>query len=284
MNNIKTWKIDQSADRVRLVDVQLPHPVRSLNDSSRQLPGGAYTTFCTYHGGKVLQLPEQIRRLENSAKIVCCPVVIDEEFFRQALRIAILKLDKDCEIRIRVCVDLVDTPGDIFISIEPLKTPPYDDYLEGVKVITMPMERESPKAKLTEFISMAEKIRNSLPLGVHEVLMVGKDGKILEGLSSNFFAVRENKLWTPGSKVLSGITRAIVVEEAIHNQISVIFDSIHLEDIPFIEGAFITSASRGVLPIRSIDDHHVMHDGGNRVTRFVSDLYHKRIAAAVESI
>ena len=44
--------------------------------------------------------------------------------------------------------------------------------------------------------------------------MVAEDGTILEGLSSNFFAIRDGALYTEEDRVLPGLTRSLVLEVA----------------------------------------------------------------------
>ena len=51
------------------------------------------------------------------------------------------------------------------------------------------MRRDNPHAKDTRFIATAQHAYGRLPAGVEEGLIVAADGAILEGLSSNFFAV-----------------------------------------------------------------------------------------------
>ena len=99
------------------------------------------------------------------------------------------------DVRVRITVDATKNPGDVYIALAPLITPSRSNYENGVQVISCNIgKRENPKAKLTNFISRAEVVRNNLPQGVHEALIVNGGGQILEGLSSNFFAVQDGEL------------------------------------------------------------------------------------------
>jgi len=46
--------------------------------------------------------------------------------------------------------------------MEELNTPDADDYRLGVKVVTRKIQRQNPKAKLTNFIDKASKIRQGI--------------------------------------------------------------------------------------------------------------------------
>ena len=87
--------------------------------------------------------------------------------------------------------------------------------------------------------------------------MVDEAGRILEGLTSNFFAVKGGELWTNEEGVLSGITRSLVLDEAVRIELPVNYKSIMITEIPILEEAFITSSSRGILPVKQIDDVYI---------------------------
>ena len=53
--------------------------------------------------------------------------------------------------------------------------------------------------------------------------------------------------------MLSGITRALVLEVA-EAQMPVVRRAVHQDELPRVSEAFITSASRDVLPVVRIDD------------------------------
>ena len=82
---------------------------------------------------------------------------------------------------------------------------------DGVKVRTHSLHRENPKAKSTEFVGQADKVRANIGPDVNEIVMVGPDGRMLEGLSSNFFAIKDGVIWTEDEAVLPGLTRKVVL-------------------------------------------------------------------------
>jgi branched-chain amino acid aminotransferase len=231
-------------------------PEASLNAVSRHLPGGVYTTFRTYQSSRALALEDHLARLEESALLLGRPLQVDRAQVRGGLREAVRRFN-DGDVRLRLMVDLEDQPGRIFILLEPLVSPSLDDYDRGVSTVTCRQQRDNPQAKQTAFISVAESIRKELPPGVHEGLIVNPQGVILEGLSSNFFAVINGRLHTAGEAVLSGITRQVVLEAAANRGMKVSLEGINVTDIPRLDEAFITSSTRGVLPVRRIDNRTV---------------------------
>lgn len=88
--------------------------------------------------------------------------------------------------------------------------------------------------------------------GAAEVLFVN-DGRIVEGASSTFFAVKEGRVLTPAlsSDLLPGVTRQLVVDLALRAGIPVEFASIEAAKLHDVDEAFITSTTQGVMPIVS---------------------------------
>ena len=151
-------------------------------------------------------LQDQVLRLEQSARLAGKPFQLDEARLRLALRSAIAQAHrqfgirsaagKQTDLRLRLTLDLETQPGDLYIAIEPLDVPPPAAYRDGVAVITCTLERLLPQAKLTRFIARSRHIRQSLPAGVNEAVMVSAQGFLLEGLTSNFFAVLQDEIRT----------------------------------------------------------------------------------------
>jgi len=254
MDDLSVLKIIISEkDIIRLEKVTLKSQAASLNSASRMLPKGVYTTLRTYEGSKVLPLQNQIRRLEVSAKLLGHQITLRENIFQKSLQIAIQDYLPE-DTRVRFTVDLVTCPGDLYLSIERLQSPSPRDYAEGVITMTCPIHRENPESKQTTFIEVAEEIRQKMPLGTHECLLLDEQGYILEGLSSNFFYVREGKVQTASQGILSGITRSMVIETADAVGIPISLAALHISDVALVEEAFLTSSTRSVLPIFQIDN------------------------------
>jgi branched-chain amino acid aminotransferase len=138
------------------------------------------------------------------------------------------------------------------VSVEPFEPVPPALYRDGVACLTFPFQRENPHAKDTRFIATAAGAYGTLPPGVHEGLLLGDDGSLLEGLSSNFFAVRKGVLQTEEERVLLGVTRALVLEAA-EGLLPVERVAVRKAQLGETAEAFLTSVSRGVLPVVRID-------------------------------
>jgi len=252
-NEILVWKLTPRDNELAVNPFDLGHPANSLDEASKYLPGGAYTTLRTYSRTKVMRIKDHFQRLAESAQRANAGFTPQVAALRPALR-QILNLSPFPLSRIRVTLDLEIDRGGFYVTLERLHTPPEEAYHEGVRAITHCMQRENPKAKLTNFLATASEYRAQLPQGVNEMLMVDQNGMILEGLSSNFYGVTARCIWTVEEGVLLGITRSAVLEIAESKNIPVNFEGIHISQFESLDECFITSASRGVLPVVQIND------------------------------
>ena len=88
-----------------------------------------------------------------------------------------------------------------------------------------------------------------------EVLLENK-GKIVEGVRSNIFGVKDSTLITPDdNEVLQGVTRKHVIAIAKKNKIKIKYEAIDLKKIDKYDELFLTSTSMNIMPIKKIDNH-----------------------------
>ena len=134
--------------------------------------------------------------------------------------------------------------------------PAYDptDWLKGCKLISSPYVRDVPSVKTINYVKSILVNKSVKSAGAVEVLYHWK-GIITECSRSNiFFVSPERSLITPAEGILSGITRKQVLDISDKLGIHIELRDIHMEELPWVSEAFITSSTRGVLPIIQIDD------------------------------
>ncbi|MFM8322140.1 MAG: aminotransferase class IV [Chloroflexota bacterium] len=290
--NLLCWKLTQDPAPVDLIPLQAPaEALASLDALSRWLPGGAYTTLRTFAGLKALALPDHLARLAETARLAGHPLDLDPERIRAGLRLALaaglppgVPAGAPPDRRLRITIDLEAQLGTVYLSSEPLRLLPRPAYAHGVRVVHTELERRLPKAKLTRFIESSGPVRRALPAEVNEAVMVDADGCLLEGLTSNFFAVRDGVLWTAEQGVLSGITRQVTLACAGELGLPVALQPLPLQAVPLITEAFITSASRGVLPVRQFDEWQIGPACPGPWTARLMAAYEQRVEQLVELI
>jgi len=281
-NPIAIWRAGADSE-ASLLAVELVPPPTTLDLATRQLPSGGYTTFRTYNQKQVLRFTDHLKRLEFTAAQAGQPVRLDEERIRQALR-KILRVGEKGEVRVRIILDLERQPGSIYYLVAALQVPLQEEYERGVKAVTRTMQRTKPEAKLTNFVQEAESVREQLPANTNEALMVSGEGLILEGLSSNFFGVQKAEVWTAEQGILPGITRSMALEVIEELGIGLNLSAVPIEALRHLEEAFITSASRAVLPVTTINNYPVGNGLPGPLTLKILDRFQKRIESELEII
>ena len=241
----------------------------SLGAASAELPQGSYTTLRTYGGDRVLRLEQHVTRLQTS---LARPQPLRTDAVKAALSGAIARAGHR-ESRLR----LTFSPPRLFVSVESFEPPPLSLVGEGVRCVTVALQRENPHAKHTGFLATAARAYAELPAGVNEALMVAPDGAILEGLSSNFFAIKDGVLHTERERVLEGVTRTIVIEVAA-GLLPLAPRALRKDELAQADECFVTSVSREILPVVAIDERAV---GDGRPGALTRELI-RRFAQLVE--
>jgi len=275
MTQIQLWKLSGPL-YTKLEQLVIPGDVHSIDALSSTLPSGVYTTFRTYYQFKTYPIQSHIDRLENSARLKGIVIHLDPKALHAALHTIVYQASAH-EKRLRITVDLEHPSYDVYISIEELKTPSSKEYSAGAVAITKEFERNNPEAKSTNFLADALAIKSTIAHDVNEVLLVDRKGKIKEGLSSNFFIIVGGRLITAGEEVLPGITRSIILEAANTAGIMVLLESPSYSQIKDCDEAFISSASRSILPLRKIDSMDIGKQAPGDITKLLSKCFWERI-------
>jgi branched-chain amino acid aminotransferase len=224
----------------------------SLADAARHEPyEGVYTVTNTYPQLRTLKLDAHLDRMESSAHLAGMPLSLDRPRLRAALRQMIVDSGYG-DVRFRITAPRA-SPRRLILTIEPYQPPPDNIIQTGVSVITVPNSaRHDAAAKTTNWLHDRERIELSLPQDVFTALLLDADGCIMEGLSSNFYAILDGVLHTAGRGVLAGIAQQIVFEIA-PPILPLRKEAVHIRDLPHLSEAFITSSSRGIMPVVKID-------------------------------
>lgn len=281
MRSILSFCFENDDPASALMPFPLPENVSTLDQASKFLSEGAYTTFRTFSGRGVLRLDEHFHRLEASSKIAGFPLKVDSERWRGELREAIGQSPHETA-RIRIMVPFSTQKQMVHFFISALSVPGQDKREKGVEIVTHQFHRSTPEAKLTGFIQETDQLRKSLADGIEEVVMIDGEQRFLEGLTSNFYAVIDGEIFTAGEGILPGITRQIILEIAQSAGIKVRFSAVRLAEMHHFEEAFITSSSRAVLPVTKIDAAQIGDGKPGKITRKLMELYELRVQAELE--
>jgi branched-chain amino acid aminotransferase len=260
--HITAFKITPSGN------IPIQTQANTLDEFTRELSQGFYTTFSTLlQGTKVMGLHAHLQRLYLPSAGQGIVPSVDMHTLRT--RISVLaKMNQPKESRIRLV--LTKDEGLIHAAVQPFEPLSPQIYENGVAVVTTEMKRQAPRVKDTGFISSSMEQRKQVDRNVFEVLLTSH-GKILEGMTSNFYAVKGRTLITARRGILLGVTRRAVLRLARGQGMLIEYRSVRVGEK--IHEAFLTSSSRGVVPIISIDNKLVGQGRVGKWTKVLSQAY-----------
>ncbi len=247
-----------------------------LDTATLALPPGLYTTLRTFGGGrKALGLCAHLRRLYRPLPALSVRPQVPLERLPGLLDALTAPL-RPREWRLRLVLHLED--GTLTVLAQPLVPPPEWVYREGVAVITVPLVRRRPELKRTAFIAESRAERQAVRAqGAYEGLLVRR-GRIWEGLTSNFFYVTQAGVGTAGYGVLRGVTRRAVIFLVRRLGLPLTYAALPVAQLSALEEAFLTSSSRGVVPIVRVDGRPVGSGLPGPVTRRLQQAYAAYVA------
>jgi branched-chain amino acid aminotransferase len=256
-----------------------------------------YETIGTMYG-RLFAARDHLDRLERSARRIGLRVPPRAEI--EAAIAQTIAAAGNPETRVRVILtrgvgklDLDPASCDgcqLVVIAFPLGAPTPEMFQKGVAVAIVSITRNSPQA-IDPMVKSGNYLNNVLALGearrklgAYEAILCAGDGSIAEGSTSNVFAVVGGQVWTPQPEVgiLDGITRAKVLELARGAGIAIIERRIQPDELRGADEAFLTSATRGVLPITTIDGKPVGGGVPGPITRRLMALYDELARRGVE--
>jgi len=149
---------------------------------------------------------------------------------------------------------------------------------KGIDVVTMPDIRwKRPDIKTVSLLPNALAKQQAKEAGAQEAWLVGADGFVTEGASSNAWIVDgEGTLIThpADSNILSGITRARVLEIAKARRVRVIERAFTVAETYGAREAFISGATMLVMPVVRVDGRPIGGGAPGPVAMGLREVFH----------
>ncbi len=240
--------------------------------------------------GQPLFLKEHIQRLEDSAR----RIGIELPWSHQKLIGIVLDTlhhNSFQESNIRIVVtggsspDFLTPQGKPRLLVLVTRAPhlPESWYTDGVKIITFFSERSIPGAKSIDYVAATIALKQARDQGAIEAVYVDHKRHVLEGTTSNIFALIDGTLVTPGTGILSGITRKAVLDLAA-KMLPVDIRELNLDELTSADEVFITGTNKMVVPVVQVDRSSIGKGRPGKATRTlmralaeqINDYYHKQ--------
>jgi D-alanine transaminase len=102
-----------------------------------------------------------------------------------------------------------------------------------------------------------------------------RDNFITEGSHTNFFAVKNGKIFTAplANYILEGVTRSIVINICKKNKIDLREEYIRVKELKKFDEFFITGTTTEITPVVQIDDWIIDKGVPGKITRQIQELF-----------
>lgn len=229
-----------------------------VNDLALIRGYGAFDYFLLTDGKPVF-VDDYLTRFFNSARLLDLEINFSKESFKQHLFDLIRKNGvKNAGIRLLVTGGYSEngyTPDQPNVLIMMYEMTPASSYgaLSHAKLMLYPFQREMPEIKSINYVTGIWLRKRLKEVGALEPLYHRGD-IVTESVRSNVFLVDHNdRIFTPKEDILLGITRQhLILSGKDHFHIEE--KTITLQDLNDAREVFLTSSTKGVLPITQIDD------------------------------
>lgn len=152
-----------------------------------------------------------------------------------------------------------------------------DSATAGEKAVTLDDTRWSDcHIKTINLLANALLHQEARKQGANEAILI-REGFAIEGSQSNLFIVRDDIVITPPKSrhMLGGITREIVLELCQQNKIICSEKNISEDDLHQADEIWLSSATREILPIVTLNQHAVGNGRPGIVWQQIIQLYHE---------
>ena len=231
---------------------------------------GVYETMRTYHARPFL-FDRHMRRLRRSAGMIQLALPFSDQELAAQIRATqdAAKLDAEAYIRVLVTrgigeltYDLKATPTpSIVIIVKPQVDPPADAYEKGVRVVIVDIVRNhpatvNPMIKSNNLMNSALAMQQALRSNAFEGVMRNYKGELTECTTANLFIVKNNVALTPplDAGLLPGITREFLFDIGKDAGVEVAEKVLLDDDLLRADEAFLTSTTRELVPIVTVND------------------------------
>ena len=126
----------------------------------------------------------------------------------------------------------------------------------GAMLLTSNYQREMPEAKTINYLRSVSLSKKLAETQAAELLYIDRNW-VRECSRSNVYIVKDSIILTPKSKILAGVTRRRILNTS---GFTVVEADFKFSELLNADEVFITSTTKGVLPIVQIDKH-VISDG-----------------------
>lgn len=198
---------------------------------------------------------QHIERLLSSAKIIDLEHNFTEKIISEQIR-KVFNGNTIDSANLKILLIGGKTAADANLFIIPFAPlfPKNEFYAKGVDTLTFKFQRLFPNAKTLNMLGSYLAYKTAKKQNCYDALLLDEDANITEGTRTNFFAIKNKTIFTQMDIIiLQGVTRETVLYVAKKLGFEIKITDIKINTLKNFDGAFLTSTSSKIVPVRKID-------------------------------
>ncbi len=235
------------------------------------------------YSGRLFRLPHHLERLSNGLQAIGMDNPMSENEWSSVLNRLIQQnpqLDQSVYLQVtrgpaeqrdhRIPETVRPT---VFAMATPIKYDPTEN--EGIAAITLDDIRwRLCNIKATTLLANVLLKQQAKKADAVEAILI-RNGEAMEGAASNLFVVSDGELITPpkSNYLLPGITRDLILELAVKNNIPHAERAIKEAELRTADEIWLTSSTKEIMPVITLDDNPVADAEPGVLFRQMSALY-----------
>lgn len=249
-----------------------------LHISDLQLQRG-YGIFDYFRcrNGNIPWLEDYTDRLFNSIRLAGLDVDLSRKDFLAVID-GLQHRNGDCRGAFKVMVtggysdtlESVTGRANFIILHLPWNNPPEASFRKGVNLVSLHYQRPNPEIK-TLFYFNTLRLRKKMQ-EYQAVDVLYHTGHITETSRANVFLVKGNTIYTPADGILMGITR----KQLLYLVPGIRVEKIDYEELYSFDEMFLTSTSRDITPIVSVEGKKIGDRNPGKVTKEIMALFSEK--------
>lgn len=245
---------------------------------------GVYEVIPVF-GDKPLRLDEHLERLQRSmVRVSLKSTLTHDEWYQIFLklldsnpggdRVIYLQVTRGAAPMRDLSVD-PDIQPTVFVMVNDIKAVDYTKLEQGIEAITVDDFRwKACDIKSVSLIANVMIRMHANQSNVMDAIMV-RDGLVTEGTASNVFVIHDDVISTPPKSdcLLPGITRDLVIELALANDLKVKEREIREDELETADEIWLTSSTREIAPVVKLNNHVIGNGVAGECWKQIIGLY-----------
>ena len=260
----------------------------SVTDRGFVFADGVYEVIAVYHG-RAFRLEEHLVRLAASANAIHLLLPVDHSDLKNIIETGLEKSGfQEAQVYLQATRGAAprshafpsEVKSNLVVTFRPLHPVSEEIRQQGVSVITTKEIRWNRcDIKSIALLPNVLAKQKAIEEGAFEAIWMTPEGIVHEGAASNLFVVRDGEVRTPpkSEKILSGITREVVLQCALELDLPVSETTLRIEEVLQAEEVFLTSTTMEVMGVVKMDGKTLGKGTVGPITRQLNEALRKEI-------